>query len=667
MNRLFGIIGFCMLLSSLCWAGGSKNKDDHPQSQQPVPVTISSSKVTTPSPPPVSLYWYGDGGKGIKIAVLEPTGRGLSATEQYIPSMIQSSITGDFNRYSAMTIVDRQNLEKILVEQRHSLSGDYSDDDYISIGKLTNTRYILAGSLTKTASAFILELAVTDAESGERKASYPPKAVSPFALENLSAIKEATAELLKQLGVELTNTGFQALNSTVNIAQVKAETALAKGIEAQKQGTVVEALSYFIQANNYNTGLAEAANRMNILAANITSGNIGLDTRNDIAWRREWVKRLQETETFFSTSLKEPQPFYIVYSTDIKQGKVDYQKETTDLTIWIGFYPDFLWAENINEVINAVKRGLQTTGRAQVWELDWPAKSINNPSPFVTQTKNLTSTVVVEIVNNEGKSIGRQTVKSPYGFESRTAVITPSWQWEGDIVFSAVNANLITDKLTIRITSIDGIVAENAAKQKNISVMPLTEWESLLKMLPSTRQNIENARQRQREQDTAVQRERDVAAQRERDAAAQRERDAAALREREAAAQRQREAAAAQRQREAEAQVHYKQVDTNYTKNDFTRAISDYTEAIRINPNFTEAYFWRGVSYFRLQSYNKAIEDFSQAIRINPNYADAYNERGKAYSWVKNYARAKADFATAYRLNPADPNIIKNYNDSRNW
>ena len=349
MYRYLSFLVF-LLLSPLCWAGGSKDKDEQQQTQHTVPVVISS-----PSLP--SVYWNGDGGKGIRIAVLEPTGKGLSAAELHIPSMIQSSITGDFNRYSAMTIIDRQNLEKILGEQKQSLSGNYSDTDFISIGKLTNARYILAGSITKTASTFMLEFAVTNAESGERKASYPPKAVSPFALENMSAVKEATAELLRQLGVQLTNAGLQELNSTANVAQVKAETALAKGIEAQKQGTTVEALSYFIQASNYNSGLAEAVSRMNILTADISSGNIGQDTRNDIAWRRQWVARLQETETFFANSIKEPQPFYIVYSTDIRQGKVDYQKETTDLTTWIGFYPDFVWAENINEVINAVKRG----------------------------------------------------------------------------------------------------------------------------------------------------------------------------------------------------------------------------------------------------------------------------------------------------------------------
>jgi len=612
--RTYGIIAIIIILSFAHVPAYGKGQRQTKREQSPSQVA-TSSPVTTASP----IYWTGDGGKGIRLAVLEPTGKGLSTSEQWILSMIQSSITGDFQKFSAMTIIDRQNLEKILSEQKQSMSGNYSDDDYIRIGKLTNTRYILAGSITKTSSTFVLEFAITDAESGERKASYPPKATSPFALENLSIIKEATAELLRQLGVQLTDVGLKELNSTANIAQVKAETALAKGIEAQKQGTIVEALSYYIQANNYNTGLAEATSRMNILTANITSGNIGQDTRNDIAWRKDWVARLQETETFFSNSIKASQPFYIVYKTDIKQGKIDYQKETTDLSIWMGFYPDYMWAEQINEVVNAVKKGLQATGRAEVWGIDWPTKSISTPSPFINQTKNLTSTVVVEIINSEGKSIGRQTIKSPYGFEIKDTVITPIWQYVGDVSFIGVNANLITDKLEIRITTIDGIVAETAVRQKNISIMPFTEWESMLKKQPIIKQKI----------DIAV-----------------------AQREREAEAQRQREL-------EVAAKPYYEKGVRNYNAKNYNQAILDFTEAIRINPNYAEAYNNRGIAYFYLddkyneKNYNLATLDFTEAIRINPNYAEAYNNRGKAsdYIWNPSY-NAVADFTQAIRINP---------------
>jgi TolB-like protein len=244
MKKGFGIVVFLLLLPLLCMAKGTRESEP-PKQQTPQQTAVQARQA--------AVYWNGDGGKGIRLAVLEPTGKGLSVSEQWLLSMIQSSITGDFQKYSAMTIIDRQNPEKILGEQKQSVSGNYSEHDYIRIGKLTNARYILTGSVTKTSSAFMPEFAVTDVESGERKASYPPKAVSPSMLENLSAVKEATAELLRQLGVQLTNAGLQELNSTANTAQVKAETALAKGIEAQKQGTTVEALSYFMQASNYNS------------------------------------------------------------------------------------------------------------------------------------------------------------------------------------------------------------------------------------------------------------------------------------------------------------------------------------------------------------------------------------------------------------------------------
>ena len=605
-NFSFVIFTLLFLLPfSPCWAGGKKDNgvqtQQQPQTQQQQVFSASSS--------PPTVYWTGDGGKGIKIAVLEPSGKGLSEAEKWMPSMVQGSITGDFQKYSAMTIIDRQNLEKILGEQKQSLSGNYSDDDYIRIGKLTNTRYILAGSVTKTTSAYMLELAVTDAESGERKASYPPKAVSPFALENLSAIKEATAELLRQLGVQLTSAGLQSLNSAANIAQVKAETALAKGIAAQKQGTVVEALSYFIQAANYDSGLVEAANRMNTLTANISSGNIGEDTRNDIAWRKEWVKRLQETETFFANTIKEPQPFYIVYSTDIQKGKINYQKETIELNVHMGFYPDFTWSDHINGVLTAVNNGLQATGRAQVWELDWPLKAISTPSPFGNQTKNSTSAVVVEILNNEGKSIGRQTVKAPYGFKIKYTRVTPVWQWEGDVSFPAVDANLITDKLIIRIVSIDGIAAENTARQKKISIMPESEWETLLRTNPVVKRNIEAARLRQKGDE------------------------------------------------------FLEQANNSYNKNDYFayqgKAFAAYTEALRVDPNNADALVGSGRGYYIFKDdTDKAIADFNAALSINPNDTDALEGRSTAYTLNGDIDKAIVDHTVVLRINPNDAHAL---------
>jgi len=62
----------------------------------------------------------------------------------------------------------------------------------------------------------------------------------------------------------------------------------------------------------------------------------------------------------------------------------------------------------------------------------------------------------------------------------------------------------------------------------------------------------------------------------------------------------------------------------------FLAAISDYTEAIKINPKYSDAYFYRGCAHFELENYEKSIKDFDKAIAVNPYYVDAYYYIGLA-------------------------------------
>jgi len=429
-----------------------------------------------------SSYWTGDGGRGMRLAVLEPTGNGLSTQEQWVLSQVQGSITADFNRFSAITIIDRQNLEKILAEQTQSLSGSYSEQDYVRLGNLTNARLILTGTIRKTANNYMLELAVTDAESGERRASYPPKAVSLIALENNSAAREATADMLKQLGVNLTDAALQELKTVENnTAKIQAENALARGIAAQRQGTEVEALSYFFQAAAFDPTLAEATNRSSILAANISSGNIGEDARNEIAWRRNWVARLAETEQYFNNYFDNffktaSMPYTLFYTTEVRQGEINFQNETVTLSIETSLVPSFEWPGSAEPVlrsmqssIKAVQDGLTATKRATTWGLDkWPGQSDFNLKPFGRQNKNFT--VIFELVNDKKQVIGRQTLQIAGSYEipapmpGAKTTISVSADDRKTVTFTNVKADDITDNLTIRVASVNGINAETAAK-----------------------------------------------------------------------------------------------------------------------------------------------------------------------------------------------------------
>jgi serine/threonine protein kinase/tetratricopeptide (TPR) repeat protein len=106
------------------------------------------------------------------------------------------------------------------------------------------------------------------------------------------------------------------------------------------------------------------------------------------------------------------------------------------------------------------------------------------------------------------------------------------------------------------------------------------------------------------------------------------------------------------------------------------KAVADYTDAIRLKPDYAEAYNGRGQAYFKLKQFDKAISDYSDAIRIKPDFAEAYSNRAFAYTRLGQFDKAladcneairiKPDFAEAYK-NRANPhNSLQQYEDALN-
>ena len=95
-------------------------------------------------------------------------------------------------------------------------------------------------------------------------------------------------------------------------------------------------------------------------------------------------------------------------------------------------------------------------------------------------------------------------------------------------------------------------------------------------------------------------------------------------------------------------------------KKDYQGSIFKYNEAIKLNPNYAEAYNNRGYVYYELKNYREAIADFNKAIQINPNIATAYNNRALIYEDIEDYKQAIADYDKAIQN---DPNSDIAYNN----
>ena len=89
-------------------------------------------------------------------------------------------------------------------------------------------------------------------------------------------------------------------------------------------------------------------------------------------------------------------------------------------------------------------------------------------------------------------------------------------------------------------------------------------------------------------------------------------------------------------------------------KGEYDRAISDHTEAIRLNHQFAMAFNNRGVAHESKGDLDRAIDDYSEAIRLDGQFALAYRNRGDVHRKRDDYAAAIADYTEAIRLDRHD-------------
>ena len=98
-------------------------------------------------------------------------------------------------------------------------------------------------------------------------------------------------------------------------------------------------------------------------------------------------------------------------------------------------------------------------------------------------------------------------------------------------------------------------------------------------------------------------------------------------------------------------------------KNDNEEAIKLFNEAIELNPNYSEAYYDRGLAYFDLGQKERTIQDYSKAIELVPDNFFYYESRGECYQELKQYEKAIQDFSKAIELVPDNPRMYKRRSD----
>jgi len=480
----------------------------------------------------VGPMYTGDGGRYINLAILAPDVQG--DVPDFLPLYIQGMLNNNINRFSSINLIDRQNLNMVIAEQDLVTGGRFSDEDFIRIGHIANAQYLLLGTIQRLpGNRYSLQFSITEASTGMRRATF----MRDGTLEQIEGrgilLSEATAELLEQLGIRLTESGRQALLAG-NVSIVQAEAGLARGIIAQAGGDEVAALFNFAQAVSFDPAQLEALSRLNTISTTISDGTISQRILNDIQARDQWVDAFRESARFFN----DHPPFEITFDPSLIQiGETDFVRRTVNLGMRIALDP----SEAGFGALNTLLEGLERTGRRNAWGFSgWPLMDI---SPRTAGTvvfngrRSFRYTVNIAIVNENNITLATNSITldtEPLAFSAGQRNISPPGSVIRTVNFPNIRIDNLTPTLTIVIVSVNRIRAHDLIASSYIRVeandletrfRTLEEAERLGQQQRETAERLEQQRlaeaeRRQAETDRLEQqrREQELAQQRQRHA-----------------------------------------------------------------------------------------------------------------------------------------------------
>lgn len=92
--------------------------------------------------------------------------------------------------------------------------------------------------------------------------------------------------------------------------------------------------------------------------------------------------------------------------------------------------------------------------------------------------------------------------------------------------------------------------------------------------------------------------------------------------------------------------------NTWYIKKDYDKAITDYSKALKIKPDYELALYNRGSALVSKRNYDEAIKDYNKVIDLKSEYVDIYyTARGNVWKAKKEYSKAIDDYSEAIKIN----------------
>jgi tetratricopeptide (TPR) repeat protein len=97
---------------------------------------------------------------------------------------------------------------------------------------------------------------------------------------------------------------------------------------------------------------------------------------------------------------------------------------------------------------------------------------------------------------------------------------------------------------------------------------------------------------------------------------------------------------------------HVRKGYDHYKENRLKKAQDELSQAIEIDPENAEAYFWRARTFIRMGQYDDAIGDLKTVVDLNPRYSPAYDNLGWLFMRRDKYDESLIHLNKSIELQP---------------
>jgi len=125
-------------------------------------------------------------------------------------------------------------------------------------------------------------------------------------------------------------------------------------------------------------------------------------------------------------------------------------------------------------------------------------------------------------------------------------------------------------------------------------------------------------------------------------------------------------AADSRKNKRANAERAYSQGVAQLSRDDYTRALPYFEQAVDLDPNYAEAWYQAGYSYGALGRYQDALKASKQAAKLRPEWPEAFVNIGASNFALGDFKEAAEAYRSAIRLDDDNPETQYAYGLSLN-